>query len=304
MPLAANTTGEHSTLAVLAGLAILVWSLGVIIALTGWVAQATRSRIRKRRVRTHAANGAAPAPGSRSAPSRPPSPTSPRATRQQNANSAASAATITSSSRQLAAAVKPAANPAPPAIPGARLSPETLEPLAQCLDAARLREIAEARVAKTLTALPRDRWNVERYVVIEGHRIPFVILGETGVFAVWALGWPPMWHELAFFSQTGAHVEKRLPGYTASVRTGVCRTLADHEIKPRWWCRSGEPGAWVMGVEWLIRWIEHFGPEHGIGVKDIERLRQLANPRRDSPSPRVPEAVPDDGWVTPPAGSG
>jgi hypothetical protein len=34
-----------------------------------------------------------------------------------------------------------------------------------------------------------------------------------------------------------------------------------------------------MRLNWVIRWLEHFDPEHGLGVKDIERLRELAGPR-------------------------
>ena len=56
----------------------------------------------------------------------------------------------------------------------------------------------------------------------------------------------------------------------------------------------GEPGAWVMGVDWLIRWIEHFGREHGLGVTDLKRLRQLANPK-PGPVARLPDVVPDLG---------
>jgi hypothetical protein len=78
------------------------------------------------------------------------------------------------------------------------------------------------------------------------------------------------------------------------MRVGLCRALAPTEIEPRWWCRPGEQGAWVMGREWLIRWIEHFSPDHGLGVTDLERLRELANPK-PGPMPRVPDVVPDLG---------
>ena len=79
------------------------------------------------------------------------------------------------------------------------------------------------------------------------------------------------------------------------MRVGLCRALAPPAIEPRWWCRSGEPGAWVMGLEWLIPWIEHFGPDHGLGVTDLKRLRELANPKpgplragaRRRPRPRL-----------------
>jgi hypothetical protein len=166
----------------------------------------------------------------------------------------------------------------PPAIPGARLSPEQLEPLGQDLDNSRRLAASEARVAPVLDTLPADRWFVERQVLVGTHRVPFLILGETGVFVLWAMSGPLQWRDLSFFDEVARQVEKALPGYGGTVQPGVCRVSAP-DIRPRWWCRPGEPGAWVMGVDWLIRWLEHFGPENGVGVKDLERLRELAGPR-------------------------
>ena len=48
-----------------------------------------------------------------------------------------------------------------------------------------------------------------------------------------------------------------------------------------------------MGREWLIRWIEHFGPHDTFNAGDIQRLRALADRRRDGPPPPVPDVVPD-----------
>ena len=43
-----------------------------------------------------------------------------------------------------------------------------------------------------------------------------------------------------------------------------------------------------MGLDWVIRWLEHFGIEHGLGVKDIERLREMAGPHWGRPVTDVP----------------
>ena len=166
----------------------------------------------------------------------------------------------------------------PPANAGARYSPETLELLGQHLDNGRRLAVVEDRLAPVVSALPHDRWLVERYVVFAGHRIPFLILGETGVFAVWALGGQPRWNDVPVLGRVAEEVKNAFPGYTGKVQAGVCRPFAP-DVQPRWWCRGGEPGAWVMGLNWVIPWLEHFGPEHGLGVKDIERLRDLAGPR-------------------------
>ena len=133
-------------------------------------------------------------------------------------------------------------------------------------------------MAPVLANLPADRWLVERYVLIASHRVPFLLAGETGVFVLWAMAGPLQWRDLPFFDEIARYVEKALPGYAGTVQPGVCRA-SEPDLKPRWWCRPGEPGAWIIGLNWLIPWLEHFGTENGLGVKDLERLRALAGPR-------------------------
>jgi hypothetical protein len=129
---------------------------------------------------------------------------------------------------------------------------------------------------------------VERNVVFAAHPIPFLILGETGVFALWGAPGPLQWRDLPFYSEMAANIKGALPGYAGPVHAGICRAF-EPEITPRWWCRSGEPdGAGVMGLDWVIRWLEHFGPEHGLGARDIERLRAMAGPHWERPVTDVP----------------
>ena len=291
MPIAAHTTGGHSTPHLLLGLAVLLLALagaGTLLSAATRLARHTKRALSARhrrarsrqRDRTHTA--APTAPGTPDPTAAPPAP-------QPTTHQSPHAASGDGGARR-------ALNPdtSAPSNPGARRSPETLEPLADSLRSAQLRTIAEAHVAETLTALPSDRWYVGRYVLMDGHRIPFVILGETGAFAVWALTGPPVWDELPFPSEMADRVKRKLPGYTGPVQVGLCRALGQTaQIAPRWWCRPGEPGAWVMGREWLIRWIEHFGPQHAFAAGDIQRLRALADRRRDAPPPRVPDVVPD-----------
>ena len=47
-----------------------------------------------------------------------------------------------------------------------------------------------------------------------------------------------------------------------------------------------------MGLDWLIRWIEHFGREHGLGITDLKRLRELSQPK-PGPAARLPYVIPD-----------
>jgi hypothetical protein len=184
----------------------------------------------------------------------------------------------TNAPEQAASTPEASATIAPPANPGARYSPEMLEPLGQHLDNSRRLAVVEERLAPVVGALPSDRWLVERYVVVAGRRIPFLILGETGMFVMWALGGQPRWDDVPVLGGVAEDVKSVFPGYTGIVHAGVCRPYAP-DVEPRWWCRSGEPGVWVLGLNWVIPWLEHFGPEHGLGVKDVARLRELAGPR-------------------------
>ena len=62
--------------------------------------------------------------------------------------------------------------------------------------------------------------------------------------------------------------------YTGPVTPGICGVFGPR-LQPRYWYRSGQSGgSWVMGLDWLIPWMEHFGHEHGLGVEDVARLRR------------------------------
>jgi len=302
MPIGAHVTGGHSTLDVLIGLALTMWALAGAAALIGALI-----RFAHRRRAGHSSDCGSRGSLSRlrghvDRPGKPvrPAPLDLGSTIVATTASEPTAYAASKGSDPRCARVSPGDHGAAPrsaslpAVRGARCSPETLEPLAQYLATARRLAVAEARVARILAALPSDRWIVERYVLFAGQRIPFLILGGTGVFAVCALTGPPLWDELRLPSQMEAHVKQTLPGYSGPVRVGLCRALADGGIEPRWWCRPGEPGAWVMGLQSLIPWIEHFGDDHGLGATDIERLRELATPHATRIR-RVPDVVPDLG---------
>ena len=284
MLLAAHTAGGHSTLDVLIGLAILMWALAGAGLLLGWLWRLAHKR--RGRHRPPAQND------------RPPGRLRARLGRAHDRSAGAVAPPADWSAQTGSPRDRPATERAPgatgsaptvlpPAIPGARLSPEQLEPLGRDLDNSRRLAACEAKVAPVLDRLPADRWLVERYVLITSHRVPFLILGETGVFVLWAMAGPLQWRDLSFFDEVARYVEKALPGYAGTVQPGVCR-VSEPDIKPRWWCRPGEPGAWIMGLDWLIPWLEHFGTENGLGVKDLERLRELAGPRWGRPVTDIP----------------
>jgi hypothetical protein len=161
----------------------------------------------------------------------------------------------------------------------ARLKAETLAPLACILDTGRRLGAAEDRIAGELAALPGGFWLMERNVPIDGRRIPFLVLGATGVYLVCASDGAWTLHDLHVLSELGGHVRQQLPGYDGKPRAAVC--LAFDDMKPRAWF-DGEQrcwhGGWVLGVNWLQRWIFGFGPEHGLRNGDIRRLDEASGP--------------------------
>ena len=297
MPIPANATGAHSTLDVILGAGIIIWALRSATAMFAWIAKLAHRRSRRRG--TVASRRRPVRPVLRFVPAAGKSIT---AAADQGGGTPAVFAPRWNELHAEACNVGNSAGAADPnatnggvespVVEGPRCSPETLEPLSEHLDASHALALAEARVAQTLAALPSGRWLVERYALVAGHRIPFLALGETGVFTVWALGGPPTWDELPIPARVATHVERALPGYSGPVRVGICRALAPAGVEPRWWCRPGEPGAWVMGLDWLIRWIEHFGTDHALGANDLQRLRELSRPK-PGPAARAPDVVPD-----------
>jgi hypothetical protein len=303
---AQTIAGEDSLLTTLLGFALLAVSVAVLAALhvRRWRRRGFPPSLRRlvHRTRTRRLSSpASPAMSGAHAPTAPeaanaspaessPSPQTSPPTAGPTAPSHASPAAITGSASASSGATiapRPTARRSE-----ARYSRETLRPLAREVDHTRRLFVAEDRVGKMLAALPRERWFVERYVLIQGHRVPFLILGETGVFALWALAGRPQWQDPAFVNRVVTDIKSYLADYTGPVRAGICRAFAP-AVEPRWWCRPGEPGAWVMGLNWVIPWLQHFGPDHGLSVKDVERFNALAGPHWDQPVARGVPAIPD-----------
>jgi hypothetical protein len=161
----------------------------------------------------------------------------------------------------------------------ARLTSESLGPLAHVLDKSRRLNVGDDRVAGELGALPRGLWLVERGVVIDGRRIPFLVMGATGVFLVCPSDGAWTLHDLHVMAELGEEVHRRLPGYDGEPHAAVC--LAFDAMKPREWFggqRLRGRGGWVLGADWLQRWIIAFGPEHGLRSGDIRRLDEASGP--------------------------
>ncbi len=265
-PVAAYTAGQQAL-----GVAILM------LALTG--VGAVVSTIRRPHVTRRRTSSPQPAAA-------PPSPTIPEILPAGETLEPAPAKTPTLS-------VTPAVAPAP-RVPDRRLERDTFGTLAVHLQASRELQIVEERIAQTLSVLPTDRWEWQRHVHADGRLWPFVIFGETGVFAVWGAIGPLRWDQLAHVGNQTNYLKQLLAGYPGPVHAAFCRGLYRGELASRWWCRPGEPGAWVMSLSALTGWIEHFGTENGIGVGDVNQLRQLRSLiAQGGPTPRHPDLVAD-----------
>lgn len=160
-----------------------------------------------------------------------------------------------------------------------RPSLSAVEGLGRTLDESRRLQAAEETVASDLAALPDDFWLVERNVQLGVRRIPFLVMGASGIFVICATDGAWTLHDLHVLSELGDHVRRQLPGYDGPVHAAVC--LAFDEMKPRaWFGGQGEHGrgGWVLGLDWLRRWMFSFGPEHGLRNGDIRRLDEASGP--------------------------
>ncbi len=161
----------------------------------------------------------------------------------------------------------------------ARLNAATLAPLARVLSQSRRLGAAEDRVACELAALPDEFWLVERDVLLDHGRIPFLVIGATGAFLICASDGAWTLYDLRVLHLLGDQVRQRLPGYDGHAHPAVC--LAFDEMRPRAWFGGDQlcgHGGWVLGIDWLQRWIFGFGPQYGLRNGDIRRLDELSGP--------------------------
>jgi hypothetical protein len=164
-------------------------------------------------------------------------------------------------------------------MPG-RLSSETLEPLCRYVDFRRRLELAARELAAKLVQLPADRWRIEPYPLTGERRNTFVIIGETGIFVISATYAPGHWDDLIAVTKLATKIQRLLPGYSGQVQPAVCHPFT--ATRPRIWHRPDEHGdwvgAWLIGGDSVIEWLEHFGREHGLNAADLTRFDELARP--------------------------
>jgi hypothetical protein len=181
------------------------------------------------------------------------------------------------------------------------VSDETLEPLCRYVDFRRRLEVAVAELERRLEPMPADRWRIEPYPLTGERRNTLLVLGETGVFVISATYAPGHWDDVIAAGKLARKIQLLLPSYSGQVHPAVCHPFTS--ARPRAWHRADERGewvgAWVLGGDSVIDWLEHFGTEHGLGPSDLERFDQLAKPNWLKPAfptppswPPIPEAAP------------
>ncbi len=179
-----------------------------------------------------------------------------------------------------AAASPDAKRSRPASLDPGRLSSETLEPLCRYVDFRRRLELAAGELAAQLVQLPADRWRVEPYPLTGERRNTSVILGETGIFVISATYAPGHWDDVIAVSRLASKIQALLPGYTGPVHPAICHPFTSTE--PRIWHRPDEHGdwigAWLIGGDSVIKWLEHFGPDHGLNAADLARFDELSRP--------------------------
>jgi hypothetical protein len=279
MPGADSITGPDGPVTVVLGIGVLLVFAGILIR-----AVATLGRPRNRRPSSPAIipwlgrrvrRDASRAPDS-SAPCAAPDSASERASPATDGDGARPPATASSSPATPAWGERPAAlGPERPEPGPARISAPSLAPLGGTLDDSRRLRAAEARVADELAQLPRGEWLIERDVLIGDRRIPFLVLGDTGVFVICATDGAWNLRDLHRMSALGARVLQLLPDYDGPAHAAAC--LAFDHMAPRSW-NDEHGGGWVLGLQWLRRWMLGFGPKHGLRTGDLTHLNAAAGP--------------------------
>jgi hypothetical protein len=183
----------------------------------------------------------------------------------------------------------------------ARLSPGTLEPLCRYVDFRRRLELAVGELAVRLGQLPADRWRIEPYPLTGERRNTLLIMGETGIFVISATYAPGHWDDVIAVNRLAGKIQWLLPGYSGQVQPAVCHPFA--ATSPRIWHRPDEHGewvgAWLIGGDSVIEWLEHFGSEHGLSASDLARFDALTKPnwlRGAIPTPPSWPPVHEAGW--------
>ena len=82
------------------------------------------------------------------------------------------------------------------------------------------------------------------------------------MFVISATYAPGHWDDVIAVNKLARKVQLLLPGYRGQVQPAICHPFTP--TRPRIWHRPDEHGdwvgAWLLGGDSVIEWLEHFGP--------------------------------------------
>jgi hypothetical protein len=150
--------------------------------------------------------------------------------------------------------------------------------LAAGFDAGRRRRAVEDGVAEELGQLDPRVWHVERDVATGAERLSFLLIGSAGIFGLrasdgqWDVG------DFGALERTArqATAPLRCEGPIVGV---VC--LALDLLSPQFWhdaLTPGAPGGWLVGVDWLVPWLQSLPSVGALSPWELDLLRREAGP--------------------------
>lgn len=179
------------------------------------------------------------------------------------------------------------------AAPESRTAPQhgrelgSIERLARMLDRSRRLVAAEDRVGQELDLLRGSGWMVESNVITGVHRVPFVVVGPGGLFAVCATDGAWTMHDLEALTAAGDELRAAVPQYHGPVVATIC--LAFDDAEPRSWHTPAIAVGWVVGIGQLSTWLHARASDTGISPADIATLHAASGPHWQRQSvPRLP----------------
>lgn len=145
-------------------------------------------------------------------------------------------------------------------------------------------EKAYRHVDAALQAMAKARcgWNIEREVIIDGHRVPFLLLSPRGVVAVLPADGFRM-SDMDWLTAIIKGTKALFPN--ASVEVALVMPFADQDPN-QWFNGVGAGGAWMMGLGQFPAWLASMdGP--GLSAEEITALHHTVTAERAGGQPRL-----------------
>lgn len=142
-----------------------------------------------------------------------------------------------------------------------------------------------AALEAQLCGLDREVWYVERDLSIAKVRIPFLLLGESGIFLLRASRGYWANRDISELCRAADALGHALPGYPDAVNCGI--VMLDEAMDHRQhFAADGEGPCWLVAGENLIEWLYAFD-HRGLSRADVTFVREWASASRSTEPRRV-----------------